>query len=128
MQLTKNFHLDEFHCNNGEKVPAEYLDNVKQLANQLQNLRDVLGVPITITSAYRTPHYNTIIGGAESSKHLTAEAVDIQVKGMKSVEVWFVIQDLINWEQMIEGGLGIYNDWVHYDIRGVKARWDKRTK
>jgi hypothetical protein len=28
---------------------------------------------------------------------------------------------------MKEGGLGLYNSWVHYDIRGKKIRWDKST-
>jgi len=29
---------------------------------------------------------------------------------------------------MKEGGLGLYNTFVHYDIRGTKARWDYTKK
>ena len=36
------------------------------------------------------------------------------------------IEALIELEYIPEGGLGIYNTFVHYDIRGYKARWDKR--
>ena len=27
---------------------------------------------------------------------------------------------------MLQGGLGVYNTFVHYDIRKTKARWDYR--
>jgi len=27
---------------------------------------------------------------------------------------------------MKQGGLGLYDSFVHYDVRGVKARWDFR--
>jgi hypothetical protein len=25
---------------------------------------------------------------------------------------------------MLQGGLGLYDSFVHYDIRGTKARWN----
>ena len=28
---------------------------------------------------------------------------------------------------MKEGGVGLYNGFVHYDIRGTKARWDNSS-
>ena len=58
MQLTENFHLHEFACNDGTPVPEELLPNVRKLAEQLQVLRDHLKEPININSAYRHKAYN----------------------------------------------------------------------
>jgi hypothetical protein len=42
---------------------------------------------------------------------------------MKPVEVFAIIEDLIDRGDMLQGGLGLYNTFVHYDIRKTKARW-----
>ena len=36
MKLTKNFYLHEFSCNDGTSVPDKFMDNVQELANNLQ--------------------------------------------------------------------------------------------
>jgi len=36
------------------------------------------------------------------------------------------IEDAISNGEMLQGGLGLYDTFVHYDIRGTKARWDYR--
>ena len=30
--------------------------------------------------------------------------------------------------KMKEGGLGLYDTWVHYDTRGTAVFWDQKTK
>lgn len=121
MRLTKNFELKEFSCRDGNGVPLELLSNVKELAEQLQVLRDELG-PITITSGYRTPAYNKKIGGAKYSQHTLAKAADIKVQGMTPEQVKATIERLIKEGKMKDGGIGIYASWVHYDC-GAKRRW-----
>ena len=128
MQLTKNFHLLEFGCNDGVGVPSKYLDNVKKLANNLQVLRDELNAPITMNSAYRHTKYNKKVGGAKYSQHLTASASDINVKGFTPEEVAETILELIKEGKISQGGVGLYNSFVHIDIRGTKARWNKSNK
>lgn len=125
-QLTKNFHIDEFRCNDKKKtpVPLKYVLNVLLLAHNLQALRTYLNAPITINSGYRTWHYNKyIVKGASKSKHLTAQAADIVVKGYTSVEVKTAIEYLISVGKMNESGLGAYDTFTHYDVRGTRARW-----
>ena len=39
MQLTKNFNRQEFDCKDGTKVPDEFLQNVQEVANNLQILK-----------------------------------------------------------------------------------------
>lgn len=123
MQLTTNFHLNEFNCRDGRKVPPHYMDNVKKLAANLQVLRDHIGQPIHINSCYRPPDYNAKIGGAKTSQHLTASAADITCKTKTPKQLAAIIEKLISEGKMKQGGLGIYPGFLHYDIRNKKARW-----
>lgn len=123
-QLTKNFNLREFDCKDGTPVPAKYIPNAQQVANNLQVLRDHLKKPVVISgSGYRTTKHNKAVGGAPKSHHLTCSAADISIKGMTPEQVAASIEYLISEGEMKQGGLGIYATFVHYDIRGHKARW-----
>lgn len=126
MKLTKNFRLQEFQCKSGADMPLEVLENIKILADQLQVLRDHIGRPITITSGYRSPEHNKKVGGAKASKHVLGMAADFKVEGLTPATVIKDIEVLIMAKQMLEGGIGIYPTWVHYDIyyNGInKRRW-----
>ena len=126
MKLEKNFSLHEFKCKDGTEVPEDLIDNVKLLAENLQALRDHIQKPIIVISGYRTLEYNTKIDGAKRSLHLVAKAGDIVVPGLTSLEVKNTILQLIKEGKMKEGGIGIYSTFVHYDVRGYRARWDRR--
>ena len=65
----------------------EYMENVRELAENLQVLRDYIQKPITVISGYRSPSYNKKIDGARRSQHLLAKAGDLIVKGMSPDEV-----------------------------------------
>ena len=47
--------------------------------NKLQALRELLGKPLIITSAYRSPEHNRAAGGAKASKHMEAIAFDVRM-------------------------------------------------
>lgn len=123
MNLTKNFSADEFACRDGSETPCDVLVNLKELAMNLQVLRDHLGKPITINSGYRSPSYNKRVGGAVNSQHLTGHAGDIHVPGKRPVQVKAMIEKLISEGKMKQGGIGLYKTFVHYDTRGTIARW-----
>jgi uncharacterized protein YcbK (DUF882 family) len=125
MKLTNNFSLAEFQSKDGSAFPDNVVENLKVLAVQLQALRDQLGKSITITSGYRSKEHNLKIGGALDSYHVRGMAADIQVVGMKPKEVYETIEKLIAEGKMLEGGLGQYKSWCHYDHRGRKIRWKK---
>lgn len=126
MKITKNFDLKEFACNDGTPVPEILLPNVTELANNLQVIRDALGKPVHINSGYRTVDYNKKVGGVSNSQHVIAKAADITVSGLTPKEVHAVIEGLIAQGKVRQGGLGLYDTFVHYDVRGTKARWDFR--
>ena len=123
MQLTENFSLHEFDCNDGTPVPEHLLGNVEALAKQLQILRDYLKEPVRINSAYRHANYNKKIGGAPDSMHVKAMAADITVKSKTPKQVKAVIEKLIKAKKLKFGGIGLYPGFVHVDIREAYARW-----
>jgi uncharacterized protein YcbK (DUF882 family) len=123
MKLTKNFNSSEFDCNDGSVMPKEVLLNIQKLANQLQVLRDCLGVTITVNSGYRSPSYNKKIGGVSNSQHVVGKAADITAKGYTPAQVNARIEELIKSGDMLQGGLGSYSTFSHYDIRKTRARW-----
>lgn len=47
--------------------------------DRLQALRDALGVPIVIVSAYRSPEHNRRVGGAKGSYHMKGCAFDVSM-------------------------------------------------
>jgi len=124
MQLTKNFSKSEFDCKCGCEMPQELIPNIQKLANQLQIIRNRVNVPIKINSAYRCPEHNTKVGGVKTSMHLQAKASDIVIKGYSNDEVADLIEELIASGDILQGGLGRYNTFTHYDIRKNKARWN----
>lgn len=132
MKLTKNFEAKEFFSRtriNGPKQippPAKYAGNLQTLAVNLQKIRDKVG-PLVINSGYRTPKYNAnpSVGGEKNSQHLFAKAADIRHATLTGPELHKVVLDMINKGEIHNGGLGKYNNFVHYDIRETPARWDK---
>ena len=127
MKLTTNFSRAEFDCNDGTEVPEEYMDNVQELAENLQVLRDFINCAIDVDSGYRHPAYNKKVGGGSASQHLTASAADMPCADLpfNPRQLARIIKGLIRLGLMKEGGIGVYmdKDFVHYDIRGKAARW-----
>ena len=125
MKLTTNFSKNEFNSKDGSKMPNEVFYNIQKLANQLQVLRDYLGKPIKINSGYRSPEHNASIGGVSNSQHVLGKAADITVQGVSPSVIYETIEMLISNGDMLQGGLGLYRNFVHYDIRGTRTRWRK---
>jgi uncharacterized protein YcbK (DUF882 family) len=124
MQVTKNFKLSELEFS--DAIPPELVANAVELLKNLQVIRDHFQRPIVIISGYRSPARNAAVGGADKSQHLEAKAADIKIAGIPTEEIYNRIDKLIAQGLVKQGGLGKYikSGFVHYDIRGSKARWD----
>lgn len=131
IECTKNFKYAELEFY--DVIPPEFMANATKLLENLQVIRDAANAPITIISGYRSAARNAAVGGKDKSLHLQAGAADIKIKGMTSTQVHTLITKLIKDGKVYNGGLGVYNDFCHYDVRGEEtghkqgARWDERT-
>jgi len=109
-------------------MPDEVFFNIQKLASQLQYIRDFIELPITLTNAYRCPSHNKKVGGVSDSQHILGKACDLQVKKLPPKDLYKIIDTLAEYGRVLQGGLGEYNTFVHYDIRETKARWDNTKK
>ena len=130
MKLTANFSKSEFNCNCGCVMPVNVLENVKNLANQLQVLRNYVGQSIKINSGYRCEKWNANprVGGTKTSQHILGKAADVVVTGLRPDDVAHLLEQLNNSGDIKIGGLGRYNNFTHVDIRDNKARWNFKSK
>lgn len=85
--------------------------------NILNPARANLGYPIYITSGYRSPYLNSLVGGAANSQHVTGEAADITTRDLTLNRALFeVLVKLGNFDQLIweKGG-----EWIHVSFRPI---------
>jgi len=127
MQLTANFSLAELTVTgrNMPNVPNEAeVASLRSLAEMiLQPLREALGRPVRVNSAFRSEAVNQAVGGTATSQHRLGEAADIQVPGMTSVEVARTIVALgLPFDQVIEE----FGSWVHVSY-GPRRRRQQLT-
>jgi hypothetical protein len=135
MQLSKNLALSEVTRSETAKrkgisnMPTpEHIENFKKLAeNVFQPIRDHFGVPIRISSGYRSKELNTAIGGSLSSQHCSGEAIDIDMDGtsITNAQIFHFIKDNLLWDQLIwEFGTDKNPDWVHvsYESTGKQRK------
>lgn len=126
--MTEHFSREEFRSKDGAFFPKYAQENLQVLAEQLEVIREHFNAPVTINSGYRSEAHNAKIGGEPNSQHLLGKAADIVVEGISPDDVADAIEFLIDSKMIKQGGLGRYTTFTHYDIRGKKARWDKRPK
>ncbi len=89
---------------------------IEEALDALQALRDLLGRPLVVNSAYRDPIYNARIGGAPLSRHKMGDAFDLALSGhdrhtlrQAAAEIGFT-------------GFGHYQTFLHVDL-GRRRDW-----
>ena len=135
MQLSKNLVLAEVirsetaNRKGISNMPTpEHIENFKKLAeNVFQPIRDHFGVPIYISSGYRSKALNKAIGGSLTSQHCQGEAIDIDMDGtsITNKQIFDFIKDNLVFDQMIwEFGTDKNPDWVHvsYESTGKQRK------
>lgn len=114
--LSSNFKVKEFAC----KDNSDVIFIAPELIELLQKIRTHFGKAVNINSAYRTPTYNKKVGGATYSQHLYGMAADIRINGVSPKDIAAYAETLLNGT----GGIGIYSNFVHIDVRKEKSRWN----
>jgi len=98
---------------------AEHLENFKLLADKVfEPIREHFGVPIFISSGYRSKVLNSFIKGSPSSQHCKWQAIDIDMDGgngeVTNRMVFDFIKNKLDFDQLIwEFGTDFNPDWVH---------------
>ena len=121
--VSENFVMKEFYSKSSDAPNSHYLD--EQLINAAQAIRTWSGVPVRITSSYRTQTHNDgLTGASKSSQHLVGRAIDLQF--VQENVYW--IQEL-GYQMKYGGdlaellseigitGYGYYDTFVHIDTR-----------
>ena len=115
INLSANFKVKEFACKDG----SDYILVSTDLVKLLQNIRNHFGRAVTINSAYRNAVYNRKIGGVSNSQHVYGTAADIVVSGVAPLQVAQYVETV----QPNSGGIGLYGNFTHVDVRVNRARW-----
>ena len=80
--MTRSATAQTLHIDN--TPPKDAIQNLDDLvSNLLDNLRQDWGSPIRVTSGYRCPLLNRLVGGVKNSLHIEGKAADIQPIGRK---------------------------------------------
>lgn len=129
MRLSKNLTLSE--CTRSltarrhglKNQPDDpQITNLKLVAKHVfQPLRDHFGVPIFVSSGYRSPKLNRIIGGSPTSQHCQGRALDLDADvfgKITNAEIFHYIKDCLDFDQLIwEFGDDSNPAWVHVSYK-----------
>jgi uncharacterized protein YcbK (DUF882 family) len=113
--LSEHFSRAEFACRCGCGFDSIAIS----LVRCLEDLRRVVGHPITILSGCRCVRHNKAVGGEPDSLHLGGYAADICAPGVPAWRLYLLARDLPF------GGFGLSDEqcFLHLDIRSKPAKW-----
>jgi hypothetical protein len=103
---------------------AEHLENLKVICDEVfDKVREHFGVPIYISSGYRSAALNKAIGGSATSDHNNGRALDLDQdghgNGVRNKDVFNYIINNLEFDQCIgefQRADGDF-DWVHVGYR-----------
>ena len=95
MELSKSFTLNELTKSQEatrlgiDNTPSdEHIENLKILCeNILQPIRDFYGMPVSISSGYRSVALCEAIGSSSKSQHTKAQAADFEIFGITNKDL-----------------------------------------
>ena len=110
-EMAKYFDETEFACKHCRRLPENGMHPV--LIEKLDELREAIGHPIYVSSGYRCPYHNSVVGGVPNSQHVLGTGADIICN---AVTVSKLAEEA---EKIGFDGLGIYlyDGFVHVDVR-----------
>lgn len=112
IKVSEHFTLREFEDSTTHQVMLD-----PRLVEKLEALRALVGVPIKVTSGYRTPEHNREVGGAHDSQHELGKAADITWTGIEMTRASALAS------QVGFTGIGTYpkDGHIHVDVRDLQA-------
>lgn len=123
--LTEHFALEEF---TDSQTAARHgvvnspsgveLDNLMRLAEVMEKVRGILGnKPILISSGYRSPRVNELVGGSKNSAHMSGLACDFSCPGFGTpLQICRKLEPHMR-ELGIDQLIHEFGTWVHLGLR-----------
>lgn len=101
-------------------IPESLEANIVLVSKQMERVRALLNVPVTVSSWYRSPEVNKAVGGAKKSDHMSGLAVDFIAPKFGScaqiVKMISSYPELIHFNQLI-----LEHSWVHISFSNPVA-------
>jgi hypothetical protein len=141
MELSKSFTLNELTKSQEatrlgiDNTPSEeHTKNLKILCkNILQPIRDFYGMPVSVSSGYRSAALCEAIGSSSKSQHTKGQAADFEIFGITNKDLADWITTNLDYDQCI---LEFWNPnepnsgWVHcsYNSTGNRKQYLRASK
>jgi len=141
MKLSENFTLNELtKSQEATRLGIDNTPNEEQILNLkilcekiLQPVRDFYGMPLSISSGYRSVALCEVIGSSAKSQHTKGQAADFEIFGVANKEVAEFIVKNLEYDQCI---LEFWNEnepnsgWVHcsYSTNSNRKQYLKAEK
>ena len=141
MELSKSFTLNELTKSQEatrlgiDNTPSEeHTENLKILCeNILQPIRDFYGMPVSVSSGYRSAALCEAVGSSSKSQHTKGQAADFEIFGITNKDLADWITANLDYDQCI---LEFWNPnepnsgWVHcsYNSTGNRKQYLRASK
>lgn len=132
MQLTQHFSLEEFEFSTiafargfNNKVPESLIPSLTTLCREvLEPLRAIVKEPIIISSGYRCPQLNRLVGGSPTSQHMKGEACNIHLPDQSKLREWFTYLMDGQFDQLIMERASRTSNryWIHVSCKRDPAK------
>lgn len=111
-KISKYFVDDEMRC----KCGCGMLVINQELLKKLDELREMVKIPIIVTSGCRCNAHNREVGGVDTSDHLDGIAVDLRCSDMK-----LLLRAALKMFPRV--GIGPKRSFIHVDINKKLPAW-----
>jgi hypothetical protein len=118
MRLSKHFSLEELTQSDTavrldiDNTPSEeVMDNLKFLAEKLEDVRDLLHNPMLISSGFRSDALNSHLGSKRTSAHTRGLAVDFISPSFGTPEE--IVEAIVNSDIQYDQVILEFGRWVH---------------
>ena len=126
--VSKNISYKEAtHSTTAKRLGIDNTPNAEQFSNMVyvaenvfQPIREHFGVPIYVSSFFRSEALNKAVRGSSSSTHIKGEAMDLDAdvfEGVTNAQIFEYIKNNLEFDQLIwEFGTDENPAWVHVSL------------
>jgi uncharacterized protein YcbK (DUF882 family) len=99
---------------------ATTLQKIRDLMNKSQELKDIVKSDeaiVNITSGYRCPKLNELVGGRPTSQHTRFQAVDFRINGISDLDILKEIAIWLKKQKVVVDQCLVERTWIHLSAK-----------